>query len=106
MDHSLINPNQLRHFGVMMCDNPFDNNHPLMIQEHHDAVSILLQLKVTPVYFKSHTPTLDELEKSCHIVLTSDNLWNPGTVELGCSEVTITGDIHFTNEALTEEDAF
>ena len=27
--HSLLNPNQIRHFGVSLCDDPFDLHRPL-----------------------------------------------------------------------------
>jgi hypothetical protein len=101
MDHSLINPNQLRHFGVMVHDNPFDTDHPLMIKELSDGVFIRFQIKGTTVFFDSHTPTSDELDNCRHIVLTSDNPWNPGTVELGCSDVTVTGaDVSMVSEEL------
>jgi hypothetical protein len=101
MDHSLINPNQLRHFGVMVHDNPFDIDHPLMIKELSDGVFIPLQIKGTTVFFDSHTPTSDELENCPHIVLTSDNPWNLGTEELGCSDITVTGaDVSMVSEEL------
>ena len=31
LDHTLINPNKLRHFGCPVWDNPFDNSHILSI---------------------------------------------------------------------------
>ena len=31
MDHSLINPNQLRDFGVTIQDNPYDKRDPISI---------------------------------------------------------------------------
>jgi hypothetical protein len=89
MDHSLINPNQLHHFGVTVSDNPYDKDHPLMIKEYYEAVSIPLQLKETTIYFESPTPISWELKNCCHIVLTSDNPWNPNIVKLGCSDITI-----------------
>ena len=32
MDHSLFKPNQLRKFGVLVWDNPFDHERPFSIQ--------------------------------------------------------------------------
>ena len=91
MNHSLINPNQMRHFGVTVQDNPYDRDNDLTIKEHYAGISLPLSVKGTVVYFDSRSPTMQELTDCRHIVLTSDMPWNPQIVELGCSEVTSNG---------------
>ena len=34
LDHSLINTNQIRHFGILVSDNPYDSGRDFGI--HHD----------------------------------------------------------------------
>jgi hypothetical protein len=60
LDHSLINPNQLRSYGIFW-DNPFDPDHSLCI-EVHDDLCISLQLFGTKVTFRTrrrHDTTSD-----------------------------------------------
>ena len=61
LDHSLINPNQLRAYGLGYWDNPFDTQHQLSIDTPCGLV-IPLQSKGTKIYFKSRVPTRHELE--------------------------------------------
>lgn len=82
MDHSLINPNQLRHFGVEVCDNPYAAN-GMYIHEPDSQVTVPLHSRGTIIYADSHSPTVKELQTCQHIVLTSPSLWNPSTVRLG-----------------------
>jgi hypothetical protein len=91
MDHSLINQNQLRHYGLYVQDNPFDRQNPMEIYSPVDEVSISLQSQGTIVYFDSRTPTYHELQECRHIVVTSDAPWNPELVNLTCSEVAVEG---------------
>ena len=81
LDHSLLNPNQLRHYGCVVHDNPYDYENPMSIAY---GPNILLDLttKGTLIYGKSRTPTQYELEHCPHHIITSDNLWNPHTVNL------------------------
>ena len=60
MDHSLINPNQLRHSGI-----------------------IPMEYQGTKLVFKTSVPTEQELNTLPHITLTSEQPWNPGEVRLG-----------------------
>ena len=81
LNHSLINPNQLRMAGSQVWDNPFDPNHDLCIECDND-LSIPLRLQGTKTYFESRSPTIRELETCPHIELTSIREWNPNTVNL------------------------
>ena len=59
LDHSLINPNQLRSFGIQCWDNPFDTDRGLMIQVYY--IQIPMQAQGTKISFESIAPTDDEL---------------------------------------------
>ncbi len=76
----LINPNQLRYAGVAVQDNPFHLTESMAIT--HDDVVLHLQSQGTTIFFKTTTPTQQELDNSPHIILTLDTEWNPHTVRL------------------------
>ena len=79
MDHSLINPNQMRHFGVVVNDNPYDPASELGID--HESCFVPFQTEGSTVYFESHVPSDEELEQCPHIVLTDgDTEWDPSAV--------------------------
>lgn len=83
MEHSLINPNQLRQFGVDLCDDPFDSHRTLRLKDPASGLEVPFQMDGTIVYFESHAPTLSELESCPYIELTSSKEWNPQTVQIG-----------------------
>ena len=81
LDHSLINPNQIRANAIDVHDNPFGNQ-PTLI--HIDGGPIIPLIRNgTKIYFDSRTPTEEELNMCQHIQLTSLNEWNPESVVLG-----------------------
>lgn len=81
LDHSLINPNQIRHFGIPVSDDPFDRSRQFGID--HDELFIPFSTSGSTVYFESFLPTNEELEQCKHIVLTDDQTeWDPQGVEM------------------------
>jgi hypothetical protein len=56
LDHSLMNPNQIRHNGVDFWDNPYDEYHDLSIS-HPNCPDIPLRLHGTKLSFKTRVPT-------------------------------------------------
>jgi hypothetical protein len=66
LNHSLLNPNQLRHYGVNVQDNPYSPI-AMHISTEADAVIIPLLAKGTKIYFDSRTPTDKELSTCRHI---------------------------------------
>jgi hypothetical protein len=82
LDHTLLNPNQLRHYGIGYWDNPYDKSHNLEIEISTDT-TIELYKTGTRICFDSRVPTLDELNSCIHINLTSNEPWNPNEVVLG-----------------------
>ena len=80
MDHTLINPYQIRHYGISVSDNPFDDDKPFGID--HEEVFVPFSTSGTMVYFESFYPTKDQMERCPLIVLTSESEWAPHAVEL------------------------
>lgn len=93
MDHSLINPNQLRHHGIQVQDNPFDSDRILSIQglsANDNEVVIPLNTKGTTILFESRTPTQQELDECTWIYLTSHSEWNPHTISFPSQTISST----------------
>lgn len=82
LNHSLINPNQLRKFGVDLWDNPYDHERGLSIQTN-GGLEIPLNFEGTKLRFQTRVPTLLELDTCEHIELTDAQPWEPHTVTLG-----------------------
>ena len=59
LDHSLINPNQIRAFGIDVWDNPYDTERQFGIVT--DEVFIPFETDGTTIYFDSFTPTMQDL---------------------------------------------
>jgi hypothetical protein len=56
MDHTLVNPNQLRHYGVSVQDNPYSNLQ-MHIATEDDKVYLPLQAQGTTILLATRTPT-------------------------------------------------
>ena len=56
LDHSLINQNQVRSYGLTLWNNPFDKEKGLRI-ELNDSVDITMQTKGTKVHFEMRSQT-------------------------------------------------
>ena len=79
LDHSLINPNQLRHYQTTVQDNPYHEK-GMHIVSPNEEITMCLESAGTTIFFDSWTPTLDDLESLPHVVLSSPHPWNPATV--------------------------
>jgi hypothetical protein len=79
VDHSLVNPNQLRHFGITVQDNPYCRTQMHLSTEDEDVV-IPLMSDGTVIHFSSRTPTEKELHECRHVELSSKAEWNPRDV--------------------------
>jgi hypothetical protein len=78
MDHTLLNPNQLRNYQLDVHDNPFDRTKDLHIDTQSD-LQIPLKTKGTVVYFNTWAPTRTEIDNNPHIQLSSAAEWDPST---------------------------
>ena len=63
MDHSLINPNQIRAYGIPLWDNANDTtrNGELSI-ELDEAICVKMKTQGTKILFESRAPTTEELQ--------------------------------------------
>ena len=88
MYHSLINPNQIRAYGIPLWDNAYDlsRNGELSI-ELDEAVKVQMKTQGTKIIFESRAPTKQELKGCTKIYLTSKKEWNPQKVRM--SEVMV-----------------
>jgi Reverse transcriptase (RNA-dependent DNA polymerase) len=104
LDHTLLNPNQLRYFGITVNDNPFDAAHPIGIY-YDDSMLLPFRLQGTLLFATSRTPTDFELQNCTHVPLTSVAPWCPHTVQLASLQSYSTDDdipppYHFCNSDL------
>ena len=70
LTHSLFNPNQLRHFGTRVQDNPYDTQ-PMSISTGDESFTACLKSKGTDIYLTTWAPKQQDLESYPHIVLCS-----------------------------------
>lgn len=82
LNHSLINPNQVRHAGIQFWDNPYDHTQPLSISIER-GLEIPMHYYGTKLRFKSRAPTNKELNELKHVQITSKRPWEPTEVILG-----------------------
>ena len=79
MEHTLVNPNKLRHFSVTVQDNPY-SSYPLYIEyPDHDFVLPSI-VEETNILAHTRTPTGEDLATCQHLVLSSQHEWNPHNV--------------------------
>ena len=79
LSHTLVNPNQLRSFGVTVQDNPFSGS-PLYIATEDEEFVMPLGILGTNIIANTRTPTDEELQTCQHVVLSSPYPWNPQNV--------------------------
>jgi hypothetical protein len=84
LDHSLINPNQMRAYGVNVQDNPYATT-AMQIVAEQDEFELPMLADGTIIFFNSRTPTNHELETCPHITLSSAAEWNPRDVQFPSS---------------------
>ena len=77
LDHTLVNPNQLRAYGVSIQDNLFDAK-PTSITT--DDASVELYSEGTIICGDTRTPTESELSQLPWLILTSPHDWDPHNV--------------------------
>ena len=80
MEHTLVNPNQLRHFCVTVQDNPYRSS-PLYIESMDCDFVLPLLDEGTNILPHTRTPSVEELATCRHIVMTSQHEWNPHIVQ-------------------------
>ena len=89
LDHSLLNPNQLRAHGITVQDNPYGDS-AMHIAAPTDDFRHPMDSEGTTIYFNSRTPTNHELATCLHIVMLSGTEWNPRDVQLPAPHLNVT----------------
>ena len=78
LQHTLVNPNQLRAYGTTVQDNPFASS-PLIFDPPNGPV-ITLTTMGTIIYCTTRAPSYQELSSLPHITLSSSATWDPHNV--------------------------
>ena len=83
MDYSIINPNQIRHFGIPDSDDLYNLARDFGI--NHNKLFISFETKGCVIYFDICVPTDGDLETLTHIALTDDK--NGVSAQLKCQAI-------------------
>ena len=76
LPNALVNPNQLRHFGTEVQDNPYSGS-PLFIKTEDSSFGMEFESQGTTIFAHTFSPSQHELETCLMIQLTSQHPWNP-----------------------------
>ena len=82
LDHTLINPNQVRAYGIPFWDNPYDPCRSLSIDVDNDLCIPLRRPHCTKLLYHMRVPTAVELTTCEHIHMTSATPWNPSELSM------------------------
>ena len=85
MKNSLISPNQIRSFGIPLCDDPYDPHRSLGMKvytSNDESVNIPFELNGSFAVFKTRVPTDEEMTNYKQITLTSDHQWDPRNLQV------------------------
>ena len=94
MAMSLIHPNQMRHCGLVVSDDPTDHDRVFGITG--DDFTIPFDVLGTTVFFPSRAPTRRELETCRVLDMRMDSPWDPGEVyirSVGIQPSTLFGEL-------------
>ena len=84
LDHPLINPNQIRRFGIPMSDNPYDSGRYVGI--YHEEQFIPFKTYSSTVFFNYFVPTDADINACPYMVLTDNKIeWDPHEVEMAAN---------------------
>eukprot|EP00980_Cylindrotheca_fusiformis_P022509 scaffold9381_cov163-Cylindrotheca_fusiformis.AAC.1 len=105
MENSLMNPNQLREFGITVQDNPYDVN-PMVIRKDEDengnGFVACLKSEGTNIFVDTWTPTDRDLEEYRHMVLTASSPWDPHAIDFPASDHYTVNELEGMNVAAVE----
>jgi len=79
---SLICPQQVRSYGLSFCDDPYDPNRQIGIHDHETETFIPFTVENSMVGVTTRRPTLTEYETCRHVIMTSDQPWDPSSQRL------------------------
>jgi hypothetical protein len=102
LEHTLVNPNQLRAFGIAVQDNPFSDA-PIYIATEDSEDVLPLKCSGTILMANTRTPTDQELSTCRHIVLSSEHAWDPQKVRFPEASRTVEEEISRKVGAIASE---
>ena len=76
LDHTCINPNQLRHYVDRVQDKPISESTLSLITEYGEFI-MELSMEETIVFSNTHTPSDKQLQECLHINIRSPHPWDP-----------------------------
>lgn len=79
MDKTLVNPNQLRSYGIETCDDPIDPYRHLGIWISSD-IFIPMQMYGSSCGLMSRRPTVEELNTCPRYIVSDPHHWDPSNV--------------------------
>jgi len=80
LEKSLLNPNQVRHHGLSLCDDPTDPNRVFGLDTMDQGIIIPFFMDGTIAAFDTYCPTEAEVEDLPHIEITSEEDWDPNSI--------------------------
>ena len=101
MDHTLINPNQLRNFDTEVQYNPYHATDPMSITSPNGMFVACLQSQGGNVFLNTWRPTKTQLSSLPHIVLTSLREWDPHNIEFPATKYSMQEEIELRNVSQT-----
>ena len=81
MQHTLINPNQLRHVGLIVKYDLYATDEPMHIEVEYGEFLIPLQSDGTVIYLDTWAPNYENLCLFPHATISSPHPWNPLDVQ-------------------------
>ena len=97
LSHTLINPNQLRHFHTQVQDNPYHPSDPMSITSPDGDFIACLESEGTNIFLNTWSPTQEELESLPHIALTSQQTWEPHQIAFPATKYHVKEEIESRN---------
>jgi hypothetical protein len=103
MGHTLINPKQLRPYGITVQDKPFKAA-PIFISAEDKKFTLSLSSKGTVLGVATRTPMDQELQTCPCVVLLSEHKWDPQNVRFPRASQTVEEEISRTVGAVMAQD--
>jgi hypothetical protein len=72
MEHTLLNPNQCRSYGLLVCDDPTDPHRELGFVDPVTNISVPFKMKGSVAMFLTCTPTIDEIDSCDKVIMCSE----------------------------------
>ncbi len=95
MENTLVNPNQLRAYGLTVQDNPFSESPTFVVTAGHECILPLMS-QGTILGVSTRTPTNQELQSCPYVILLSEHEWDPQNVRFPKASRTVEEEVSRT----------